>query len=249
MDARRGDGVVGAPFAAGFLAAAPALWLLGAILLYSRNGQILLPIGWALRCCSNCCSTTVNCCSVGKPGVDYSTGLFTDRLMLVIGDGLPVVDGGGGNAQSVHRAAGRPVLREDASALRVFRGDGWSAFSRRSAYRALAAADWAAACPTTSFCAPARGSAMRLSCACEQAILPVMATHMRAFDGKPPGHYMQTAVHWRITTVSAGVISTRTIEKMPLPVKRLDRAKVAREWYRVWRYVCHAGALRRAGAG
>ncbi len=50
----------------GFLAAAPALWLLETILLYSRNGQICCRLAWALRCCSNCCSTTINCCSAGQ---------------------------------------------------------------------------------------------------------------------------------------------------------------------------------------
>ncbi len=70
----------------GFLAAAPVLWLLGIVLLYSFGGRILMAVGlgaavllqllldhdkllkrWTAR------------------GLDYSTGLLLDRLMLVIG--------------------------------------------------------------------------------------------------------------------------------------------------------------------
>ncbi len=73
----------------GFLAAAPALWLLGAILLYSRNGQILLPIGLGVALLLQLLLDHSQLLQRwANQGLDYSTGLFTDRLMLVIGTGL-----------------------------------------------------------------------------------------------------------------------------------------------------------------
>ncbi len=73
----------------GFLAAAPALWLLGAILLYSRSGQILLPFGLGIALLLQLLLDHNQLLQRwASQGLDYSTGLFTDRLMLVIGAGL-----------------------------------------------------------------------------------------------------------------------------------------------------------------
>ncbi len=73
----------------GFLAAAPALWLLETILLYSRNGQILLPIGLGVALLLQLLLDHSQLLQRwANQGLDYSTGLFTDRLMLVIGTGL-----------------------------------------------------------------------------------------------------------------------------------------------------------------
>ena len=73
----------------GYLTAAPSLWLLGAILLYSRSGQILLPVGLGIALLLQLLLDHNQLLQRwASSGLDYSTGLIVDRLMLVMGVAL-----------------------------------------------------------------------------------------------------------------------------------------------------------------
>ena len=70
----------------GFLAAAPALWLLGAILLYSASGKILLGVGLGVAVLLQVLLHHHELLQRWSTGnLDYSAGLIVDRLMFVTG--------------------------------------------------------------------------------------------------------------------------------------------------------------------
>jgi len=70
----------------GFLAAAPSLWLLGTILLYSAGGRILLGVGLGVAVLLQVLFDHFELLQRWSArGLDYSTGLIVDRLMFVTG--------------------------------------------------------------------------------------------------------------------------------------------------------------------
>lgn len=76
----------------GLLASAPILWLLGSILLYSREGRFLFVFGLGLAIVLHLLTdheTQLN--RWRELGFDYSPGLFIDRLMLVIGAAMLIL--------------------------------------------------------------------------------------------------------------------------------------------------------------
>ena len=79
-------------FRNGLLAAAPLLWLLGTILLYSQEGRILFVFGLGLAVLLHFLSDhELLLARWNEKGFDYSPGLFLDRLMLVLGAALLVL--------------------------------------------------------------------------------------------------------------------------------------------------------------
>ena len=79
-------------FGTGFLAAAPQLWLLGMILLYSDEGRILFVFGLGLAVLLHLLTDqNAMVARWSEEQLDYSPGLFLDRFMLVLGAGLLIL--------------------------------------------------------------------------------------------------------------------------------------------------------------
>lgn len=79
-------------FRNGLAAAAPLLWLLGIILLYSREGRILFVFGLGLAVLLHLLIDHETLLSHWREqGLDYSPGLFVDRLMLAAGAALLIL--------------------------------------------------------------------------------------------------------------------------------------------------------------
>ncbi len=73
-------------YPSGLLAAAPLLWLLGAILLYSSEGKILFIFALALAVVLHFFVDHEEMLAKWrKTGIDFSPGIFVDRLVLVLG--------------------------------------------------------------------------------------------------------------------------------------------------------------------
>lgn len=76
-------------FGNGLMAAAPLLWLLATILLYSQEGRILFVFALGLAVLLHFLTDhEAMLARWERDGFDYSTGLFLDRLMLVLGASL-----------------------------------------------------------------------------------------------------------------------------------------------------------------
>lgn len=76
----------------GYAAAAPALWLLGTILLYSNTGRYLLVVGLALTIMLQLLLDHERLLARWNAlQLDYSPGLFVDRLLTVVSAGVLVL--------------------------------------------------------------------------------------------------------------------------------------------------------------